>query len=190
MQHHGGQSVVVFDGYDSSASTTPADQQRRATQFISTDITFECDMKTTITQNVVLANSKNKVRRIDKLRTELQHAGVLVKQDPADAHHIVVSTALTLAQTERKPVVVVGTDIDLLVMLISPSSSNMGIHMLCHRNPLQLYNIDGLQSSVGDMKQHLMSVHASSGFDTVSAPYRKGKKRALELLRSYGEHFH
>ena len=41
--------------------------------------------------------------------------------------------------------------------------------MLCHRNPLQLYNIDELQAAVGDMKQHLMFVHAISGCDTVSA---------------------
>ena len=145
-------------------------------------------MKTTITQKAFLANSKDKARLIDKLRTELQRAGVLVKQDPADADLLIVSTALTLAQTERKPVV--DTDTNLLVMLIFQSSSDMGIHMLCHRNPLPLYNIDELQSTVGDMKLLcLMFVHAISGCDTVSAPYMKGKKRALELLRSYGAHF-
>ena len=132
----------------------------------------------------------NKARLIDKLRTELQHAGVIVKQDPADADLLIVSTALTLAQTERKPVVVVATDTELLVMLISQSFSDTDIHMWCHRNSLQLYNIDELQSTVVDMKQHLMFVYAISGCDTVSAPYMKGKKRAFELLRSYGEHFH
>ena len=40
---------------------------------------------------------------------------------------------------------------------------------------------------VGDMKQHLMFVHTISGCDTVSAPYMKGKKIALEVLRSYGD---
>ena len=74
-------------------------------------------MKTTITQKAVLANSKKKARLIDKLKTELQRAGVLVKQDPVDADLLIVSTALTLAQTERKPVVVVGTDIDLLARI-------------------------------------------------------------------------
>ena len=96
-----------------------------------------------------------------------------MKQDPADADHLIVSTALTLAQTERKTVIVVGTDTDLLVMLIYQSSSDMDIHMVCHRNTLQLYNIGELQSAVGDMKQHLMFVHAISGCDTVSAPYMK-----------------
>ena len=139
-------------------------------------------MKPTITQKPFLANSKNKAILIDKLRTELQRAGVLVKQDPAVAAHCIVSTALTLAQRERKPVVVVGTDTDLLVMFISQSSSGMDIHMLCHRNHLQLYNIDELQSAVGGMKQHLMFVHAISGCDTLTAPYMNGKKRAVELL--------
>ena len=37
------------------------------------------------------------------------------------------------------------------------------------------------------MKQHLMFVHAVSGCDTVSAPYIKIKKRALEVLRSYAD---
>ena len=99
VQHYGGQSVVRFDGYGRSASTKEALQQYRATQSISADIMFECDMKTTTTQKAFLANSKNEARLIDKLTTELQHAGVLVKQDPADADHLIVSTAMTLAQT-------------------------------------------------------------------------------------------
>ena len=37
------------------------------------------------------------------------------------------------------------------------------------------------------MKQHLMFVHTSGGCDTLSAPCMKGKNRALELLRSYGD---
>ena len=83
VQHYGGQSVVVFDGYDSSASAQAAEQQRRATQPISADILFECDMTTIITQKAFLANSKKKARLIDKLTSKLQRAGVLVKQDPA-----------------------------------------------------------------------------------------------------------
>ena len=133
---------------------------------ISADIMFECDMKTTTTQKTVLANSMNEARLIDKLTTYTRRAGVLVKQDPVDADRLIVSTVLTLAQTERKPVFVVGTDTDLLVMLISRSSSDTDIHMLCHRNILQLYNNDELQLYVGDM----MFVHAIIGCDTVSVP--------------------
>ena len=100
VQHYGGQSVVVFDCYGSSASAKAAEQQRHATQSIPADIMFECDMKTTTTQKAFLANSNNKARLIDKLTAELQRAGVLVKQDTANADHPSVSTALTFAQTE------------------------------------------------------------------------------------------
>ena len=37
------------------------------------------------------------------------------------------------------------------------------------------------------MKQHFMFVHGISGCDTVFPPYMKGKKRALEVLRRYGD---
>ena len=59
--------------------------------------------------------------------------------------------------------------------------------MLCHRNLLQLYNIDEKQLYVGYMKQHLMFVHEISGCDTISAPYMKGKTIALVVLRRYGD---
>ena len=59
--------------------------------------------------------------------------------------------------------------------------------MLCHRNPLQLYNIDELQLDVADMKQHLMFVHAIGWCDTVSAPFMIGKMKPLEVLHSYSE---
>ena len=50
--------------------------------------------------------------------------GILCVRDLADGDHLIVSMALTSAQTERKLVVVVGTDTDLLVIQISQSSSD------------------------------------------------------------------
>ena len=87
-------------------------------------------MKTTIIHKALLANSNNKDRLIDKLTTELLPTGVLVKQDPADADQLIVSTALTLAQTDRKLVIVVATYTDLLVMFIYQSPSDMDIYGL------------------------------------------------------------
>ena len=86
VQHYGGQSDGVFDGCGRSASTKAAEQQGRATQSISADILFEFYMKTTTTQKSFLANSKKKAKLIDKLTTELQRFGVLVKQD-----HLIIS---------------------------------------------------------------------------------------------------
>ena len=56
---------------------------------------------------------------------------ILCVRDHANGDHLIVSTALTSAQTERKLVVIVGIDTDLLVILISQSSSE-----ICIREPM------------------------------------------------------
>ena len=108
-------NVVVSDGYGRSASTKAAEQQGRATQSISADIMFECDMKTTTTQKYFLANDN-------------RAAACWCARDAGSSDHLIASTTLTLAQAERKPVFVVGTDTDLLVMLKYRSSTDMDIH--------------------------------------------------------------
>ena len=55
----------------------------------------------------------------------------LCVRDLANGDHLIVSTALTSAQTERKLVVIVSIDTDLLVILISQSSSE-----ICIREPM------------------------------------------------------
>ena len=59
---------------------------------------------------------------------------ILCVRDLANGDHLIVSTALTSAQTERKLVVIVGIDTDLLVigLLISQSSSEI----ICIREPM------------------------------------------------------
>ena len=56
---------------------------------------------------------------------------ILCVRDLANVDNLIVSTALTSAQTERKLVVIVGIDTDLLVILISQSSSE-----ICIREPM------------------------------------------------------
>ena len=56
---------------------------------------------------------------------------ILCVRDLANGDHLIVSTALTSAQTERKLVGIVGTDTDFLVIIISQSSSD-----ICIREPM------------------------------------------------------
>ena len=56
---------------------------------------------------------------------------ILCVRGLANGDHLIVSTALTSAQTERKLVIIVGIDTDLLVILISQSSSE-----ICIREPM------------------------------------------------------
>ena len=50
--------------------------------------------------------------------TKLENVGVVCSQSPTDADHMSGNTALTAAKLLDKPVVLVGNDTDLLVMLI------------------------------------------------------------------------
>ena len=61
-------------------------------------------------------------------------------QAPADADALIVSTALSVAETP-KTVIVVGTDTDLLVMLVHLSAPNMDLYILFSRNPFILYTV-------------------------------------------------
>ena len=181
LKHYGPNTTVVFDGYQ-IASTKAAEQQRRATPSASSYIVFEYEMKTTTSQRSFLANSKNKSRLIEKLILELQNEGIQTDQHDADADPLIVSTALNLSQLDSSAVIVVGTDTDLLVMLLSLALPESNIYFLCHRNPLHLYSIGEIQQAHMDIKHHIMAVHALTGCDTVSAPFMHGKKKAMELL--------
>ena len=75
-------------------------------------------MPTTTTQAAFLANGNNKTRLIQTLSEKMRMAGIRVKQAEADADTLIVSTALAVAKAEELPVVVFGTDTDLLVLLV------------------------------------------------------------------------
>ena len=61
-------------------------------------------------------------------------------QPPADADALIVSNALSVAETP-KTVIVVGTDTDVLVMMVHLSAPSMDLCMLCSRNPFILYTV-------------------------------------------------
>ena len=176
-KHYGTSCIVVFDGYtNSSNSTKVAEQQHRAPFSVLADILFETDMKVTTTKTAFLANRNNKSRLIEHLISQFQGNGVLCKQHHADADHLIVSTAMAEASKESRPVVVVGTDTDLLVMLVAQAMQDMEMHMLCQTEPNKLYSINEIQSAIGHNKKHLMTIHAMIGCDTASALFGKGKK--------------
>ena len=186
LKHYGVGTTTVFDGYR-TVSTKAAGQLRRAKKSTSGDILFDQNMQTTTTQAAFLANNHNKERLIEMLSGLLNQAGIQVKQAQADADALIVSTALSLA-APGKPVVVVGTDTDLLVMLVTLATTNMDLYMLCCKNPTTLYRVHDIQASIGDTSKYLMVLHAITGCDTVSALYRQGKRKAFNLVHNNKEY--
>ena len=150
LKHCGTGTIVVFDGY-TTVSTKSAEQLRRAKKATSSDIIFVENMQTTTSQTVFLANSHNKSRLI----VMLNDVGIQTIQAPADADALIVSTALSVAETP-KTVIVVGTDTGLLVMLVHLSAPNMDLYMLCSRNPFILHGINDIRTSIGDTREYML----------------------------------
>ena len=126
------------------------------------------------TQAAFISNGNNKKRLIERLTEKMLLAGIRVKQAQADADTLIVSTALSTAESEKLPVIVVGTEMT-------------DVYMMCHRNPVALFNIHEIQHALGSTRHHLMFLHAVTGCDTVSAIYRQGKRKAFNIVHETDE---
>ena len=173
IKHYHEDATVVFDGYTGPPSTKSAEQNRLANTCTSADIVIAPNLPTTTTQAAFLGNNCNKARLIDTLSLVLTSTGITVNQAESDADTLIVSTAFQMAEgSERdQPVVVVGTDTDLLVMLVARATSSMDMFMLCHRIPITLYSVEQLHQALGSTRQHLLFIHAITGCNTTSALY-------------------
>ena len=177
-------ATVVFDGYDCPLSTKSAEQNRRAKSRTSASIMVSPDLPTTTTQNRFLGNRSNKTRLIQVLTAILEYAGIHVRQAKSDADTLIVHTALEIASTTNSPVVVIGTDTDLLAILVARATPSMNLYMLCQDKPTTLFNVKEIQDTLGEIKQYILFIHAFTGCDTTSAIYNKGKSKALNLART------
>ena len=153
LKHFGFGTLVVFDGYLCKHSTKEAEQNRRASRAVSRDILFDENMETMTTQAAFLANGLNKMRLITMLSNKLALCGIQVQQADADADRLIVSSSLSVAkESPGRPVVVTGTDTDLLVMLIAQAAPEMAIYMCVSNPPCALYDILAVQKEIGEAK--------------------------------------
>jgi len=141
-------------------------------------------MPITIHQERFLTNGKNKARFIQGLTGHLELAGIQVKHALADADTLTVLTATELSTNNI--VVVVGTDVDLLILLIQLSKQDSQIYMYKPGNgkcPHKVFSISGIQQHLPEASSTLLFLHAMTGCDTIttSALYTQGKKKAFNL---------
>lgn len=146
-------------------------------------------MPITIWQDRFLANAKNKARLIEALKEQFGKAGIDVREAIADADTMIIQTAIEVSQNRN--VVVVGTDTDLLILLIQLSQPNNCLYLFkpgSGTHPNKVYNISHVQQSLPtDFCSNLFFLHAMTGCDTTSALYRQGKKKAFNLLQKNPE---
>ena len=164
---------VIFDGYSNGPSTKGVEQERRAMEVRSSDIEFAEDMPVAVRQECFFANEKNKARFIRALADHMEMAGIEVKQAPADADTVIVRTAIDLSPTID--VVVVGTDVDLLILLLQLSPSDNHLYMFkpgSGKYPNEVYDITDIKSNMRGLCNCLQFLHAMTCSDTTSALYR------------------
>lgn len=189
MQNHCGSNVVVvFDGYSDHSKNIKAMEQLRRTAALSTpyEVRFDERMNVPTSQEKFISNRCNKKNLIEMLIKELNNANITTKQAIGDADVLIIETAIE--KSEKNTAVVVGEDIDLLVILIGPTQSN-------HREiffkkigkgnvETRLYSSNSF-NKYSHCKEHILFLHAFTGCDTTSAFYKKGK---LQIIKMFEKH--
>lgn len=185
LRHYGTCCTVVFDGYDERNNTKAEEHRRRAAKSVSVDIMFDEAMEATIPQEKFLGNPRNKTRFIEGLTIRFRRAGICVKQAVSDADVLIVNSAIELSR-ENKNVILIGEDTDLLVLLTALSDPKRSITFRKPGKGLKPdtdYISNHVQNALGDLRDYVLFLHAVTGCDTTSAPYRQGKKKAFKLLK-------
>jgi len=80
------------------------------------EIIFNETMQCTVNQELFLANEKNKTRLIHMLSSKFEKSNITANQALDDIDTLIVNTAIDLSMT-NEIVVIVGEDIDLLIIL-------------------------------------------------------------------------
>ena len=110
----------------------------------------------------------------------LTTVSVACVQSQADADFLISNSAIELAFTSNRPVILVGKDTDLLAMLLDRARPKL--YMQFARNAI--YNINDIKEALHpNIKNHLVVAHAISGSDTLSALLNVGIKKVLKVLQ-------
>ncbi|XP_076677413.1 uncharacterized protein LOC143373765 [Andrena cerasifolii] len=146
-------------------------------------------MTVPISQQKFLANARNKSRFISMLKERLTSENIFVKQADNDADVLIIETAVEQFNL-TSTTIVVGEDIDLLVLLTARTPANKIIYFLKPgkaQHQSEIYRWDTLYTSkslsaFATCQNHILFLHAISGCDTTSAFYRRGKKSILKMF--------
>ncbi|KYN03290.1 hypothetical protein ALC62_05871 [Cyphomyrmex costatus] len=179
-------AVVVFDGYpdDTSNSLKTWERCRRRQGTVCREFHFDENTKIHEKQTKFLSNDNNKKRLISMLSTELNSAGfeTVIAEEDADA--LIIQTAYNLTPTV-KTVIIIGEDIDLLVLLTQLTPVNQPIYLLKKgrgREVDRWYSNNSFKYP--DLRKYIAFLHAASGCDTVSSFYKQGKNKLIKIFIS------
>ena len=178
-------SIVVFDGYTGYKKNIKAAEQRRRTTKVSSspNVIFDQFMTVPTNQQQFFSNTHNKSRFIFMLCERFTAANIIVKQADNDADVLIIETAIEQSNATNNSIVV-GEDVDLLVLLTARTPIDKIIYFLkpgkAHQ-PTEIYSSKSL-SAYPKCQNRILFLHAITGCDTTSAFFRKGKTTAFKLF--------
>jgi len=101
---------------------------------------------------------------------------------------LIVQTAIELST--KNTVVVMGTDVDLLILLIQLPKQDSHLYLYkpgAGKSPDKVFSISCIQQYFPEACSTLLFLHAMAGCDTTSTLYRQGKKKAFNLVQKNRE---
>ncbi|GBN34779.1 hypothetical protein AVEN_92807-1 [Araneus ventricosus] len=119
-RHYGDEATVDFDGYTKSSVTTKViERLRRRMKRTSREIIFNESTVLLDPQRQFPSNLGNKEFSFRKLASNLENVGIctFIATDDADVH--IVKTTTETYEKIKKQAVVIGQDVDILVLLIA-----------------------------------------------------------------------
>lgn len=185
--HFGNRCFVIFDGYlQEYQSTKNCERLRRSHSYKTPEVNInDSHVAPPVPQNIFLLNSKNKSTFILYLSEELSKEGFHIISCNEDADTFIIEKALERKlEDEDNDVVIVGQDIDLLVLLTHYAYFyQKPIYLLKQKIGKQSekhYNQHSLKNP--ELNNIILFLHAFVGCDTTSSFAGKGKKN-LQYIR-------
>lgn len=181
-----GKAIIVFDGYQDSASTKQMTQERRSSGKTAPTVSFTEEMKINLKKDLFLSNRKNKQMFLDMLSRCLREHGCETRHANGDADLLIVKTAVESARS--RPTILVGDDTDLLILLLFYAEFDS--HSLffipepkSNTTKRRVWNIKNVKLELGrDVCQNILFIHAVLGCDTTSRVHGIGKGAALKMF--------
>ncbi|KAJ8926605.1 hypothetical protein NQ314_021014 [Rhamnusium bicolor] len=135
-------------------------------------------------QEDFLSNTANKQCLIKQLGKSLSEKGIKIVYSDGDADTLIATTATALSEMYEGAVFVVSEDTVVMVLLIHYAKQNL--YMLRpgrSLKPNKIINISKLQHKLGPLKNVLLAMHASSGCDTTSGLFNRGKTNLVNTVK-------
>lgn len=197
QNHYATNSCIIFDGYpdgetDNSTATSTKASERLRRKSSSNFPTFHLEPHTQValSQENFLSNENNKIELIKHLEKAFKFEGYSVKVAEEDADSLIVNSSIEIAEsymfknsatgvTEyNKQIVIVGQDVDLLVLLHQFNLNNAPIYFLKVGAGKVNDAIYSSKSFKFEQYQSIIAfIHCFTGCDSTSGFAGKGKKK-------------